>query len=136
MVSNKPKTEHALQLSIPKDVFNRLYDRMKDDLPPSFYAGSNAKFTEENIIQFLMIMCAEGTSHEGASNLLRDKIDCAKVPTGACLLKRVGGSSYEDTYAACDKMLNHTLSEPSEYHIQVVTATDEHDVAVHFDGEI
>ncbi|MXY60951.1 MAG: hypothetical protein F4Y82_02390, partial [Cenarchaeum sp. SB0665_bin_23] len=64
MVSNKPKTEHALQLSIPKDVFNRLYDRMKDDLPPSFYAGSNAKFTEENIIQFLMIMCAEGTSHE------------------------------------------------------------------------
>ena len=77
MVYNKPKTEHALKLSISKDVFNHLYDKMISRRHFMQALTQNS----ENIIQLLVIMCTEGTSHEGASNLLRDKIDCARIPT-------------------------------------------------------
>ena len=62
-------------------------------------------------------------------------MDGAKVPTGACLLKRIGGSSYKDTRNSCDNMLECTLRAPRNrrlYKKPVITGTDDHDIPVHF----
>ena len=55
---------------------------------------------------------------------------------GACLLKRIGGSVYPVTRDSCDRVLDITLDEPRRlgmFRRPVITATDEHDVPVHFE---
>ena len=62
-------------------------------------------------------------------------MDGTRVPTGACLLKRIGGSSYKDTRNSCDKMLECTLRAPRNRLLlkkPVITGTDDHDIPVHF----
>ena len=63
------------------------------------------------------------------------KIDEVDVPTGACLLKRVGGSPYRETHDACDIILEATLKHPQIVRMlkkPVITASAEHDVPAMF----
>ena len=135
MPPSKPEPERTLQLSIPKEAFNRHYERIKDALPPSVRSKPNSKYSTKTILEYLMMMCSEGASHEGISQRWRDKIGRKSVPTGACLLKRIGGSPYLETRDSCDRMLGSTLDDPRTARLlkkPVVTATDEHDVAAMF----
>ena len=134
MVKRDPNSKRIQQLAIPKEVFNQYYELAKYYLPPSFYAKPNAKFSTKTIVQYVTMMCAKNTSHNGISEYMRDETD-KDIPTGACLLKRVGGSPYMVTRNACDKMLNLTLSLPQIIRIlkkPTISATDEHDVPVLF----
>ena len=137
MIIQKPKLERTLQLAIPKEVFNYLYEMIEDHLPQSFYSKPNSKYKTKTIIEYLLMMCAENASHEGISQLMQDnlveigKIDEVDVPTGACLLKRVGGSSYLETRDACDIILEATLKHPQIVRMlkkPMITSSDEHDV--------
>ncbi len=90
----------------------------------------------DEIMRYVFMMCAENASHEGISQICKDEIDLARVPTGATLLNRVGGSSYSDTHESCDRMIDVTLEEPRNrglFRKPVITATDDHDVPVHFE---
>lgn len=117
------------------DVFNRHYEKIKAHLPPSMCAKPNSKYGTKTIIEYRMMMCSEGVSHEGISQLWRDRIDGQAVPTRACLLKRIGGSAYPVTRDSCDGMLGATLDDPIArrmFRKPVTTATDEHDVPAMF----
>ena len=125
---------------------------IKDILPTSFYAKPNSKYKTKTIIKYLLMMCKENASHEGISQLMLDEIiriqkrnknrghkiniiDEKYVPTGACLLKRVGGSSYLETHDACDSMLEAILKYPQVRVLlrkPMITSADEHDVPVMF----
>ena len=132
MRPNNPQDDRIRQLLLSKDVFNQLYESIEDDLPPSFHAAPNAKYSTKTITQYFVQMCAGKTSHEGISEKWKDVMDKRYVPTGACLLKRIGGSTYEETLSSCDKMLNTTLERPKSLRLfrkRVVTSSDEHDVA-------
>lgn len=134
MVNRDPNANRIQQLSTSKNLFNEYYEHAKDCLPPSFYAKRNSKYNTKTIVQSMCMMCTENTSHEGIAQKMRDKTDKA-FPTGACLLLRVGGSSYAVTRDACDKMLNRTLSLPQVRRLlkkPVTSASDEHDVPVLF----
>ena len=130
MTKCNPNSKRIQQLTIPKDVFNQYYELAKDHLPESFYAKPNSKFSTKTIVQYLNMMCARNRSHEGISKHMQRRTD-KDVPTGACLLKRVGGTPYIETRDACDEMLSCTLSLPQ---IRVIlkkpttSASDEHDV--------
>ena len=141
MVVNQPNLERTLQLAIPKEVFNQLYEMIEDHLPQPFYSKPNSKYDTRTTTGYLLMMCAENTSHEGISQLMQDhlaeigKSDEVDVPTGACLLKRIGGSSYSETRDACNIILEATLKHPQiirRIRKPVITATDEHDVPVMF----
>ena len=107
MLASKPEPERTLQLSIPMDVFNRNYGGIEDNLPPSMRAKPNSKYDTKTIVGYLLMVCSEGVSHKGMiSQMWRDKIDRKRIPTGACLLKRIGGSAYPVTRDACDGMLD------------------------------
>lgn len=71
--------------------------------------------------------------------MMKDEIDGARVPTGACLLKRIGGSSYKDPRNSCDNMLECTLRAPRNRRLlkkPVITGTDDHDIPVHFEDMV
>ena len=94
MPPRKPKPERTLQLHLTKDVFDRHFARIKDALPPSVHSKPNSKYSTKTIVEYIMMMCAEGASHEGISQRWQDKMDKRADPTGTCLLKRIGGSPY------------------------------------------
>ena len=124
------------QLDMAVDVFNRFSPAMMAALPPSFHAAPNAKYPAEEVVRFPIMMCAKKASHRGISVICRDKTDPKKIPSDATLLNRIGGSSYSVTRDSCDKMLDLTLAEPRSlglFRRPVITASDEHDVPVHFD---
>ena len=157
MPRNNSEQERMKQLLLSKGVFNNLYKSIKEDLPPSFRAASNAKYSEKDILRYLVMMCARTTSHEGISDIMKDeansmpapadaaagrprraapdgKTAAPPIPTGACLLKRMGGSTYDETLSSCNKMLRESLKMSSVRRMfakPVVTASDEHDVAAH-----
>ena len=126
----------TLQLSISKNVFNRIYSLAKPHLPPSMIGKRNCKYRVKTITEYLVMMCADRLSAEGISNVMMDRTDSKKTPTGACLLKRIGGSQYQVTRDCCDKVLDATLRDPRMANMlrnPVVTATDEHDIPAHFE---
>ena len=138
MLVSRPEPERTLQLSIPMEVFNRNYGVIVDKLPPSMRAKLNSKYDTKTIVEYLMMMCSEGASHEGISQMWRDRIGRRRVPTGACLLKRIGGSAYPVTRDACDGMLDVILDDPlARRTLQrpVITSTDEHDVPAMFNSQ-
>ena len=119
------------------EAFNRNYEGIEDNLPPSMRAKPNSKYDTKTIIEYLLMMCSEGASHEWISQMWRDKIDGRRVPTGAYLLKRIGGSTYPVTRDACDGMLDVVLDDPMARRTlqrPVITATDEHDVPAMFNS--
>lgn len=139
MNKHKSKLVRTLQIAISKEVFNQYYEMIEDHLPPSFYAKPNSKYSTKTIIKYLLMMCAENASHEGIYHLMKDylddigKIDEISVPTGACLLKRIGGSPYLETRDACDIILEATLKHPQIVRMlkkPMITANDENDVPV------
>ena len=138
---DKPKLERTLQIAIPKEVFNQLYEMIEDHLPPSFYSKPNSKYETKTIVKYLLMMCALNVSHEGISQLMLDhlaeigKIKKIDVPTGACLLIRIGGSTYQETRDSCDIILEATLKHPQIIRMlrkPMITAGDEHDVPAMF----
>ena len=52
MTANTPDRERTLQLSISKDVFNRLYDNIRHDLPPSLIGKPNCKYSTKTIMEY------------------------------------------------------------------------------------
>lgn len=135
MATSTPEPKRTLQLTIPKKVFNHFYVKIKNVLPPSFYAKPNSKYSTKDIVEYLFMMCGLNASHEGISQMMRDEINKDSVPTGACLLLRVGGSAYPVTREACYKMFDATLKEPRVARLWkkvVITATDQHDIPAKF----
>ncbi|MDE0525409.1 MAG: transposase, partial [Thaumarchaeota archaeon] len=111
---------------------------LPEALPASFHAGPNAKYKAADIVRFLILMCARNASPRRVSKTYRSKFGKKAVPSDATPLNRIGGTSPGDTRASCDAMLEVTLGEPLRlglFRRPVITATDEHDIPVHF-GEI
>ena len=141
MKQNNSEQERMRQLLLSKGAFNTLYESLKGDLPPSFYAAPNAKYSERDILRYLVMMCEKATSHEGISDIMKDETtrqpncaDAPPIPTGACLIKRMGGSTYDETLRSCNGMLAVSLKRSAArgmFNKPVVTASDEHDVAAH-----
>ena len=64
------------------EAFNRHYERIKDALPSSVRSKPNSKCSTKTILEYLLMMCSEGASHEGIFQRWQDKIDRKSVLTG------------------------------------------------------
>ena len=74
MVLNQPNLERTLQLVIPKEGLNQLYEMIEDHLPQLFYSKPNSKYDTKSITGYLLMICAENASHEGISQLMQDHL--------------------------------------------------------------
>ena len=68
MALNQPNLERTLQLAIPKEVFNQLYEMIEDHFPQSFYSKPNSKYDTKTITGYLLMMCAKKPVMKGYLN--------------------------------------------------------------------
>ena len=127
--------ERTQQLTVAKDVFNLVYGQVGDYLPSCLVAKPNSRYGTKDILEYAILMCDRGCSCEGISQIHHDKAYAYAVPSGACLLNRLGKTPYSDMRTSCDNMLAGSLQDARVSIMlrkPVITSTDEHDVPAKF----